>query len=133
MKSKSTNTAKLLGSLAFVILVLSVSLWLWTRPNGVGEYDQSPDGRWTAHVSSMSHGTLSGRRRTYVEMRIVDSATGVTVARQEFQHSLTDQVPAYGDRSQTFIQWATNSSAFTVAITNGSSVTLAVPRQPRQH
>jgi hypothetical protein len=130
MKSKRISTAKLLGSLAFVILVLSMSLWLWTQPNGVGEYDRSPDGRWTAHVSSVSRGTLSGSRRTYVEMSIVDSATGVTVARQEIQHGSADRVPAYGDRSQTFIQWATNSSAFTVAITNGSSMTLAVPRQP---
>ena len=126
MKSNHISTAKLLGGLFFLNLVLSLSVWLWTRPNGVGEYDASPDGRWTAHVSNLSRGTLTGSRYTYLEIRVVESATGLILTRRELPYGPNDRVPDYSDRSQRFITWATNSNQFTVAITNGASVAIAV-------
>jgi hypothetical protein len=75
MPSNRSNIAtrqKLLLGLLIAMGVLFMSEWVWTRPDGVGEYRESPDGRWTAHVSELSRGTIWGGRRLYLELLLID-------------------------------------------------------------
>lgn len=110
-----------------VALTLAVALWLWTRPNGPGEYRTSPDGKWTAHASNLSRGTIGGDRVYYLEVRLVNASSGFQLAKHELPYNSTDKTLDYGDRSQAFITWATNSSQFTVGTTNGATLVVKVP------
>ena len=46
---------------------------------GAGEFRHSPDGRYRAHATSMSTGTLLGGRDCYIEVRVVEQASGRAV------------------------------------------------------
>jgi hypothetical protein len=59
-----------------VVLPAALAAWLWFAPSGSGEFRNSPDGRFTAHASNMSVGTLTGGRDHYIEVRIVGAGTG---------------------------------------------------------
>ena len=106
---------------------IAVVLWaFWLQPTGAGEYRDSPDGLWRAHVFGLSRGTFLGSRHRYVELRIERLADGSTMWRQQLPHTSADTVPSYGDRSRRFISWAADSSQFTVGTTNGAAVTVPV-------
>jgi hypothetical protein len=123
------SRSRLLLMLMTVALTLAVVIWLWTRPNGPGEYRTSPDGKWTAHASNLSRGTIRGDRISYLEIRLVNASSGVQLARHEVRYGRHDQAPDYGDRSQTFITWATNSTHFTVGTTNGATLVVKAPNK----
>lgn len=109
------------------MIILGTLFWaFWLLPAGSGEYRDSPDGLWRAHVSGLSRGTVLGSRRRYVELSIERLGDGSTMWRQQIQHTSADTVPAYGDRSARFISWSADSSQFTVGTTNGATLTVPV-------
>jgi len=113
--------------IAVAILGVAVVFWaFWLLPTGEGEYRDSPDGLWRAHVSGLSRGTPLGSRRRYVELSIERLADGSTIWRQKIPHTSADSLPAYGDRSARFISWSADSSQFTVVTTNGTTLTVPV-------
>ncbi|MGN6553336.1 MAG: hypothetical protein ACTHLW_06405 [Verrucomicrobiota bacterium] len=111
--------------IAVAVTGVAVLFWaFWLLPSGEGEYRDSPDGLWRAHVSGLSRGTLLGSRRRYVELSIERLTDGATMWRQQILHTSADTVPAYGDRSARFISWSPDSLQFTVGTTNGATLTV---------
>jgi len=109
-----------------VAAVIILFLAFWLKPIGEGEYRDSPNGQWTAHVSALSRGTLLGSRQQYVELSIERRADGVMVWRQELPYTSTDKTPDYGDRSTRFITWASDSTQFSVSTINGAMMTVPI-------
>jgi hypothetical protein len=123
----------MLKRVLIVVLVLVVAAFgwaFWLLPMGQGEYRDSPDGLWRAHVSANSRGTLLLSRQRYVELRIERLADGSTTWRQEMPHTDADSVPDYGDRSARFVWWSPDSAQFTVLITNNATVTIPLTVLP---
>jgi hypothetical protein len=113
--------------IAVGVIIAATAFWaFWLLPVGEGEYRDSPDGLWRAHVSAMSRGTLLGTRRQYVELSIERLVDGSTMWRREIPHTSADSVPPYGDRSARFISWSPDSTRFSVSTTNGATATLPV-------
>jgi hypothetical protein len=110
-----------------VVLLVAVAGWLWFGPSGTGEFRHSPDGRYTAHASNLSAGTLTGGRDWYIEVRVVEQASGREVWRVVHRHPAGADVPDYGSRAGRFITWAADSSAVTVPDAGGRELVLAVP------
>lgn len=111
---------------AGVLVVGTAFGTFWLLPAGAGEWCDSPDGIWRAHVSGLTRGTLSGSRRMYVELRIERLVDHSTMWRLEIPHTSADAVPAYGDRNARFISWSPDSLQFTVSTTNGAKMTVPV-------
>ena len=100
---------------------------MWFLPCGTAEYGNSPDGRFTAHASNLSRGTMFSGRVQYVELLVVESATEREVWRVHFRHQGSAKVPDFGDRSQKFIKWTQDSSSVTIPVGVERQVTLPVP------
>ncbi|WP_207211156.1 hypothetical protein [Leptolyngbya sp. Cla-17] len=106
-----------------MLIGISVAASFWFSPSGTGEYQTSPDGKFTAHASNMSRGTFIGRLQ-YIELRVVESVTQREVWRVEFRHEVVT-VPDYGDRSkQSFVDWAQDSSSVTISVGGKRQVTI---------
>jgi hypothetical protein len=113
--------------IALGMIILGTLFWaFWQLPAGAGEYRDSPDGLWRAHVFGLSRGTLLGSRRRYIELSLERLRDGSTMWRQQIQHTSADTVPDYGDRSARFISWSADSSQLTVGTTNGATLTVPV-------
>lgn len=104
----------------FVVLVtavvLAIAAWVWFSSSGVGEYADSPDGRFTAHVSSLRRGTWFHGSVDYIEVILEDSATGkpIWIVQRYLQPG---EVPMqYGDRSKKFIKWSPDSKSFSAPV-----------------
>ena len=108
------------------VLVL-VAAGVWFVPYGVGEYADSPDGRYRAHVSSLNRGNWSGRRIDYVRITIEDTATDTTVWRVERIMLAGESAPDYGNRSTQFITWSPDSRMISVPIGGREPAIFAVP------
>lgn len=113
--------------IAGVVILLAAAAWLWFVPTGTGEYRHSPDGRHTALVSNLSTGTFTGGRDRYIEVRLVEQASGREVWRVVHRHPAGADVPDYGRRDERFITWAADSSAVTVPVGGGRELVLAIP------
>ena len=112
---------------AAVVLLAVAAGWLWFGPTGFGEFRHSQDGRYTAHAMNMSIGTLTGGRDWYIEVRVVEQASGREVWRVVHRHPAGADVPDYGSRAGRFVTWAADSSAVRVPVAGGRELVLAVP------
>jgi hypothetical protein len=100
---------------------------LWFSSSGTGEYRNSPDGKFVAHASNLSRGTLLKGRVQYIELLVVDATKDLEVWRLEFRPEIGVKIPDYGDRSkQPTIDWAKDSSAVTIPVGIDRKVTLPV-------
>jgi hypothetical protein len=107
--------------------VATLAATSWFSASGTGEYRNSPDGKFVAHASNLSRGTLFNGRSQYIELRVVESASDRELWRSEFHHESNLKVPDYGDRSQPqSIDWARDSSAVTIPIGIEKSLTIPV-------
>jgi hypothetical protein len=111
---------------------LALTLWLWFSPMGVGEYKESPDGRWEARVMSMHRGTWRGTRQSFLMISVESVPKGTYVWKTEWDIDSTARLPDYGNRQFQFIHWAANSTEFSVELTNGlkTTIPLAVLTNP---
>jgi hypothetical protein len=75
----------------------------------------------------MSRGKLLGGREQYIELRVVEVATGREVWRVVYCHPPEAEVPDYCLRGVRFVTWAADSSAVTIPIAGGREMTFAVP------
>jgi hypothetical protein len=99
----------------------------WFGSSGTGEYRNSPDGKFVASANNLSRGTLFNGRIQYIGLRVVESTSDRELWHSEFFHDANLKVPNYGDRSQPpSIDWKQDSSAVTIPIGRGKSVTLPV-------
>ena len=115
-------------SIVSLVIVLGLAGWLWfSSPFGTGEYRHSPDGRYTAHASNLSCGTIRGEREWYIEIRVVEELSGLDVWKIIQSHSSGAEVPDYGNRERKFIVWSADSGSVTVPVANGKELVLAVP------
>ena len=109
------------------LLILTVLSSLWFGPSGTGEFRNSPNGRYTAHASNMSTGTLTGGRDWFIEITVVEESSGREVWRIVRRHQAEAEVPEYGNRAGRYVTWAPDSSTVTVPIEAGQSLVLNVP------
>jgi hypothetical protein len=72
----------------------------WFSASGTGAYRNSPNGKFVAHASNLSRGTLFNGRIRYIELRVVDVASDRELWRSEFYNESNLKVPDYGDRSR---------------------------------
>lgn len=114
-------------AVAAAVLLVTAAAGLWFAPSGTGEFRHSPDGRYTAHAMNMSTGTLTSGRDRYIEVRVVEEASGREVWRVVHRHPSGADVPDYGSRAGRFITWASDSSAVAVPVAGGRELVLAVP------
>lgn len=99
----------------------------WFSPSGTGEYQNSPNGKFTANALNMSRGTLFNGRIRYIELLVVELVAQREIWRAEFRHEGELKVPDYGDRSQKpLINWAPDSSSVTLPVGLKRQVTLPV-------
>lgn len=111
----------------FGLIVFAGAAWFWFQSSGTGEYETSPDGRFTAHASNLVRGTLRGRV-SYVELRIEEADTMRVLWNIEYQPR-PNTAPDYGERrNDPFIVWADDSS--TAAFPIGGGRTIVVPLPP---
>ena len=88
---------------------------------------QRPSTESLAQAMNMSAGTLLRGRDWYVEVRVVEQASGWEVWRVVRRHPAGADVPDYGSRGRRFITWAADSSSVTVPVGGGEQLVLAVP------
>ena len=110
-----------------VVLLTAAAGWLWFMPTGSGELEHSPNGRYTAHAHNLSTGTLLGGRDWYIQVRVVEEASGAEVWRVVHRHPAGADVTDYGSRARRFITWAADSATVTVPVTGGRELVLVVP------
>jgi hypothetical protein len=119
------------SSRLIVILIVSaiafIAGWGWFSPSGTGEYLDSPDGRYTAHVSNLSHGTWLLERVNYIEIKIVEKSSDRTVWKAERLALRNEVQPTFGDRSKKFIVWTPDSRSVSISISSVASSSWAVP------
>jgi hypothetical protein len=112
-----------------LLVVGGLAALFWFSPAGTGEYRPSPDGAWTAHVSSFTRGTWSLEREHYIELKLVRALSNETVWRREHAVTPDDEVPPYGSRERRFISWADDSRSFEVPLPGGERAKVRVPAQ----
>jgi hypothetical protein len=105
------------------VVLLGLLAKLWFSPMGSGEYRESPNQRYTVHASNLNQGTLSGRE-FYLEITVIENASGKTIKKIIYPYEPSASVPNYGDRSQQFIQSAQDSNSFTVPVNRFTKVTI---------
>ncbi len=97
-------------------------------PSGVGQYRDSPDGKWVARAESLSDGPIIGPSRTYGSFTILKSSPRSQAIRRVLLEDTA--VPAIDWREDGSILWETNSGSVTFlhAGPNGRlEITLVVP------
>jgi hypothetical protein len=119
------------SSRLIVILIASaiafIAGWAWFLPSGTGEYLDSPDGRYTAHASTLNHGTWLLGRVNYIEIKVVEKSSHRTVWKAE-RYAMPNEVqPTFGDRSKKFIVWAPDSRSVSIPISSVATSTWAAP------
>jgi hypothetical protein len=114
-------------AVATVVLRITAAAWLWFSPSGSGEFRDSPDFRYTAHAYNMSSGTITGGRKTYIEIRVVEKDSGRELWRVFHRPPVGADAPDYGSRGMRFVIWAGDSSRVTVPVAGGRELVLAVP------
>lgn len=114
-------------AIGLAVALLGIALWCWFAPSGTGESRLSPDGRYEAHADNLRRGTVTGRREQYAEIRVTEVATGREVWRVVHRHHPEAAVPEYGSRGMRFIVWAEDSSAVTVPVAGGRTLSFHVP------
>ncbi|CAN5872304.1 hypothetical protein BH24DEI2_BH24DEI2_15010 [soil metagenome] len=108
--------------------LLAVALaWLWFVPSGSGEFQVSPDARFTAHASNLSRGTLTGGRNQYVQVWVTENGSGREVWRVVRRPPAGTEVPVFENRDERFITWAADSSSVAVPLDGGHRLALEVP------
>ena len=113
-------------TVAVAAILVVVAGWLWFFPSGTGEFRHSPDGRFTAHATNMTTGTITGGRDRYIKIRVVEDSSGREVWRIVQGHTAEADVPDYGTRGKRFIAWAPDSSSVTVPVADGRELALPV-------
>jgi hypothetical protein len=76
---------------------------------------------------NMTARTLLRGHDHYVELKVVDTATGCEVWHVIHHHPPDADVPDYGMRGVKFINWADDSSSVTIPVGKGQKMTFAVP------
>jgi hypothetical protein len=107
--------------------VILIAASLWFSSSGTGEFQKSPDGRFTANASNMSRGTWFHGRDRYLKLSVVESATEREVWQIQYRYKLGTEVPDYSIRGKHFINWAQNSSSVTIPTSEDRKVTLNLP------
>ena len=125
------------GRLRLVVVVVGlfsavVLAWLWFVPSGSGEFRVSPDGRFTAHASNLSRGSLTGGRDQYLQVWVTENGAGRNGFEQEVwrvvrRHPSGTDVPVFETRDERFITWAPDSSSVAVPLGGGHRLVLEVP------
>ena len=111
---------------AFAAVVLLAG-WAWFSPSGTGEYADSPDGRYQAWASNYRRGTWLHGRVSYIAVEITERGTGKAVWRVERYPLAGETPPEFGDRSRTFIRWATDSRSVSVPVGSAADAVWMVP------
>jgi hypothetical protein len=112
---------------AVLIGLFALVCGAWFVPVGMGEYRESPDGLFTAHVSNVIRGTWTSRIRE-VRIRVIRN-DGLVLIDQRLRCGPNDTIPDYSDRSQRFIQWNEESTVVTVRTINSKDVKIELSAQ----
>jgi hypothetical protein len=107
--------------------VIMIAAGFWFSPSGTGEFQKSPDGKFTANASNMSAGTWFHGRDRYIKLSVVESATEREVWQIQYRDKLGAKVPDYSIRGKHFINWAKDSSSVTIPTSDDRKVTLNLP------
>lgn len=102
-------------------------IFFWFYPIGTGEYRLSPDRRFTAHAKNMSFGTISGERRYYLRITVVDHSTDREVWRIVYEHPVGADVPDFGRRDKRYVTWSADSRTVTMPGVGGQPFVLSMP------
>lgn len=124
------RTTYWITGIAILVTLLTLSLRFWFKsPLGTGEYRESPDGRYTAHASNMSDGTLGGNRPEYIKISVEETSSSRDIWRIVLNYTGGVDRPEYGMRGIKFILWADDSTSVTVPVFDGQKLVLPVPQQ----
>ena len=104
------------------VAILAALLFLWFWPRGESQYCDSPDGRWRAHASAFSRGTVLGSRHRYVELRLERLADRAVVWKKQIPYMTGEVLPDYSANSNQSLLWAPDSSWFSTMLRNGMTM-----------
>jgi hypothetical protein len=111
-----------------VLIIIPVVLlaMMWFCPLGASKYEDSPDRKWTARVSSFHRGTLTGRLQ-FLEIEILDARNESTVVDRRLECTSTDKIPNYSNRDIRHIVWSSDSKVATFEIANQQKISIEIP------
>lgn len=130
--AKKSELLKRWRRIAFItlplLIVIYVAWQIWFYKYGTGEYEISPNGRYTAHLSRYYERTLWDGEIDYVRAKIVDTKTEEIVWKLEYKPDNTSNLYDYGIRGLKFIQWNAASTEVTFPLdTTGKQVVVPMP------
>lgn len=120
---------RIILSICVVVVFLATLLFLayWFLPSGVGESEASPDGRFRASIMNYQAGKITGHKEPYIQIQILDVASGKTLWRANYFHEFGASVPNYIEFFGDFIEWSPDSREVRLLVADGKKISIPVP------
>ena len=104
-----------------------LTIYIYTLPNGTGEYQEAPNHRYRATAQSMQRRTFTGEQIRYLEFRVESTVNRTIIWRTIYYPATADGWVELGSRSTQFIHWNDRSSAVSFTLSNQRVLTVPVP------
>ena len=96
---------------------------LWIPPLGIGEYGDSPDGKYLVNADNC--GELL--KQNYLRVQVYSNSTGEKIWECKRYPQPGEQLSVFGNRDKHFIHWATDSKSVSVEISDKEQIEVKVP------